>query len=148
MDIYLNKLDSYDQNKAKEYISKIENTKLRSIVESIEICFDPDDLNTLIKTDQDIISQYQEFSEVLNQCLEEPGESDDNKSNWIIRIEMNRVEMLDKNISMDDINFALTYAYGNTINCVYSDYNADDLIFRIRLKNIMNNSKKKPNQVH
>ena len=49
---------------------------------------------------------------------------------------------------INDINFALTYAYGNTINCVYSDYIADDLIFRIRLKNIMNNSKKKPNQVH
>ena len=47
--------------------------------------------------------------------------------------------MLDKDITIDDINFALTYAYGNTINCLYSDYNADDLIFRIRLKNIMNN---------
>jgi DNA-directed RNA polymerase II subunit RPB1 len=146
--VYLPKEIEHDKDAALQMVNKLEHTKLRHIVKNVAICYDPDDLNTLIKTDQDIISQYQEFSEVLNQCLEEPGESDDNKSNWIIRIEMNKVEMLDKNISMDDINFALTYAYGNTINCVYSDYNADDLIFRIRLKNIMNNSKKKPNQVH
>jgi len=129
-------------------VNRLQHTKLKNIVKNVTICYDPDDLNTLIKTDQDIIIQYREFSEVLEQCLEESGESDDNKSNWIIRIEMNKVEMLDKNISMDDINFTLTYAYGNTINCVYSDYNADDLIFRIRLKNIMNNSKKKPNLLH
>ena len=86
-------------------VNKLEHTKLKNIVKNVTICYDPDDLNTLIKTDQDIINQYREFSEVLEQCLEEPGESDDNKSNWIIRIEMNKVEMLDKNISMDDINF-------------------------------------------
>ena len=56
--------------------------------------------------------------------------------------------MLEKNISMDDINFALTYAYGNTITCVYSDYNSENLIFRIRLKNIISANKKKASVTH
>ena len=55
--IYLNKPESYDQNKVKEYITKIENTKLRSLVESIEICFDPDDLNTLMSEDVDLMKE-------------------------------------------------------------------------------------------
>ena len=49
-------------------------------------------------------------------------------------------EMVDKNITMDDIHFALKYAYQDTVLCLYSDYNSDKLIFRIRLNNL---SKKK-----
>ena len=41
--IYLNENERYDQNKAKEYINSLEHTKLREIVESCEICFDPDE---------------------------------------------------------------------------------------------------------
>ena len=114
-------------------VNKLQHTKLKDLVKNITICYDPDDLNTLIKTDEVMIRQYREFSEVLEQCMEGPGESDD-KSNWIIRIEMNKIEMLDKNISMDDINFALTYAYSDTITCVYSDYNSDNLILELGKK--------------
>ena len=50
--------------------------------------------------------------------------------------------MLDKDITMEDVHFALKYAYPNEVNCIYSDYNADNLIFRIRLNNILQNKKK------
>ena len=36
-----------------------------------------------------------------------------------------------ENISMDDINFTLKNSYGDEITCVYSDYNADKLVFRM-----------------
>ena len=50
--------------------------------------------------------------------------------------------MLDKNITMDDIHFAIkNSSYGSKIHCVYSDYNNDKLIFRIRM--MQTSSKKK-----
>ena len=142
--IYLNKLDCYDQNKAKEYISKIENTKLRSLVESIEICFDPDDLNTLISEDVDLMKEYNEFEKLLDDCNTTYDSSKD-KSKWIIRMYMNKIEMLDKNISMDDLHFALMNSYNN-LTCMYTDYNSEKLIFRIRINKNLQLLKKKKNK--
>ena len=45
--------------------------------------------------------------------------------------------MLEKNITMDDVNFTLNNSYKDEIYCVYSDYNADKLVFRIRMINIL-----------
>jgi DNA-directed RNA polymerase II subunit RPB1 len=142
--IYLNKLDCYDQNKAKGYITKIENTKLRSLVESIEICFDPDDLNTLMSEDVDLMKEYNEFEKLLDDCNTTYDSSKD-KSKWIIRMYMNKIEMLDKNISMDDLHFALMNSYNN-LTCMYTDYNSEKLIFRIRINKNLQLLKKKKNK--
>ena len=45
-----------------------------------------------------------------------------NKINWVIRIELNEIEMIDKN-TLEDINFALNITYGDEISCIFSDYN-------------------------
>ena len=45
------------------------------------------------------------------------------RTKWIIRIELNREKMLDRNISMDDIHFAIKNSYKNDIECVFNDYN-------------------------
>jgi DNA-directed RNA polymerase II subunit RPB1 len=142
--IYLHKPDSYDQVKVKEYVSKLENTKLRSIVESVQICFDPDDLNTLISEDVELMKEYNEFEKLLDECNSTYNEPKD-KSKWIIRITFNKVEMLDKNISMDDVHFALMSSYGN-LTCMYNDYNSDKLIFRIRINKNLQALKKKKNK--
>jgi DNA-directed RNA polymerase II subunit RPB1 len=53
--------------------------------------------------------------------------------------------LLDKNITIDDIHFAIKNShFGNEINCVYSDYNMDKLVFRIRTNsNIFSKNKKR-----
>jgi DNA-directed RNA polymerase II subunit RPB1 len=38
---------------------------------------------------------------------------------------------------MDDVNFVLSHTYENQISCVYSDFNADKLIFRIRMNEVI-----------
>ena len=60
-------------------------------------------------------------------------------------MEFNAETMLDKNITMDDVNYAIKNSeYGDDMKCVYSDYNADNLIFRIRLNSsVFNKSAKK-----
>ena len=66
----------------------------------------------------------------------------ENFSKWIIRFEFNKEEMLNRNVTMDDVHFALNNAYNNTINCIYTDFNADKLVFRIRMKELIKKKKK------
>ena len=55
--------------------------------------------------------------------------------------------MLDKNINMDDVHFAIQHSYKEDITCVYSDFNADKLVLRARLdKDLVNNKKKSLDQ--
>ena len=58
----------------------------------------------------------------------------DNYNKWVIRLELDRTKMLDKNITMDDIHFAIYNSYKEEVQCVYSDYNAEELVFRLRMK--------------
>jgi DNA-directed RNA polymerase beta' subunit len=139
--IYLKEDDETQKDKAQSIMYMIEHTKLVEVVKSIEICFDPDDLNTLIAQDKDTIQQYRAFESMVASCAEVNLSNDENeKSKWIIRMEMNPEVMLEKNITMDDINFTLNNCYENQISCVYSDYNADKLIFRIRMNEVIKNS--------
>ena len=140
--IYLPKLDENNQEKAKELIHSIENTKLREIVDTIEICFDPDDLNTLIDEDSAVMEQYKEFEKLLDECIEESLEEGKEKSKWIIRMTMNAEQMLDKNITMDDVHFAINNGYNEEISCIYSDYNSDKLVFRLRMNKVIGSKKK------
>ena len=129
--VFLKDYDQESQEKAQDIMLKLEHTKLREIVNQVKICFDPDDQNTLIEEDSETLKLYYEFKNLVRDCLEETKDEDD--SNWIVRMEMNAEMMLEKNISMDDVNFAIKRAWGEQVSCVYDDYNSDKLIFRIRI---------------
>ena len=140
LSIYLKKEDETQKEKAQSIMYMLEHTRLEEIVKSIEVCFDPDDLNTLINDDKDTIEQYRAFENIVDECNQMSLSNDENeKSKWIIRMIMDPEVMLEKNITMDDINFTLNNCYDNQINCIYSDYNADKLIFRIRMNEVLKN---------
>jgi len=139
--VFLKPDEQTDKDKASTIQYMLEHTKLEEVVKSVEICFDPDDLNTLIVEDKSTMSQYREFEDMIDECLEQGvSEEESEKSKWIIRMEIDPEVMLEKNITMDDINFTLNNSYKDEITCVYSDYNADKLVFRIRMRNILKNS--------
>ena len=139
--VYLKPEDEADREKAQSIMYMLEHTKLQELVSSIEVCFDPDDLNTLINEDQTTMEQYRTFENMMDECAEiSMTDSTNEKSKWIIRMEMVPETMLEKNITMDDIHFTLKNSYGDDISCVYSDYNSDKLIFRIRMNNIVKQS--------
>jgi len=140
--IYISKDQEGSRENAQKLIPAIEHTKLNEIVSSIEICFDPDDLNSLIEEDVDALTQYYEFERLLDQCGGQQLVDSKDKSKWVIRMELDKESMLDKNITMDDINFAISNSFNDEVHCVYSDYNSDKLIFRLRLKNMISNKKK------
>ena len=142
--IFLKQHEQTNKNKAQEYIPILEHTKLIDIVKSVEILFDPDDMNTLIEQDRTLLSQYKEFKNMLSECVEDDMEDDESqKSKWIIRLTMDKEGMLDKNINMDDINYLINNSYNEELSCVYSDYNDSNLVIRMRLNTILQNKKKK-----
>jgi DNA-directed RNA polymerase II subunit RPB1 len=136
--IYMKSEDETQKEKAQTIMYMLEHTRLEEIVKSVEICFDPDDLNTLIAEDKDTIEQYRAFENMVAECTEDNVLNNENeKSKWILRMVMDPEIMLEKNITMDDVNFTLKNCYDNEISCVYSDYNSDKLVFRIRMNEVI-----------
>ena len=144
--IYLKEEESADNVRAQEIKYTLEYTSLRDITTSVSICFDPDDLQTLINEDKPLMEEYSQFSSLISECAGASDfneEEDDTKSKWIIRFELDRESMLDKNINMDDVHFAIQHSHKDEISCIYSDFNADKLVLRVRLDKSLINSKKK-----
>ena len=144
--VHLKQADETSQDKAAHYANILEHTKLVEVVKRVQICFDPDDQNSIINDDQELMNQYYEFEKLMDDCVGEETNTGIVKSKWIIRIEFNQEVMLEKNITMDDIHFAINNSYGNEVSCVYNDYNANNLVFRIRMNSsVLNKSKKQKN---
>ena len=145
--IYLKTEDETQKDRAQTIMYMLEHTTIEKLVNSIEICYDPDDLNTLIQEDALTIQQFKAYENLFSECAEETVDiSMDGKSKWIIRMIMDAEVMLEKNITMDDIQLTLSQAFpNNPLNCIYSDYNADKLIFRIRMNEVLKNGKNTKN---
>ena len=142
--IFLRPEDETDKDKAQSIMYMLEHTRLEEVVKSVEICFDPDDLNTLIHEDKDAMEQFKVFENMVAECAEIDLSNDENqRSKWILRMEMDNEVMLEKNITIDDIHFTLNNVYDKEINCVFSDYNSDKLIFRIRMNEVIKNASNK-----
>jgi DNA-directed RNA polymerase II subunit RPB1 len=142
--IYLKEEDQTNREKASLYQYMIEHTKLKELVKIAQICFDPSDTSTEIVQDKLLLEQYNDFEQFMEDCI--PNEKNINgeqKSKWLIRLELNPEIMLEKNITMDDVYLTLKSIYGDEISCVYSDYNSDNLVFRIRVSNILKNASMK-----
>jgi DNA-directed RNA polymerase II subunit RPB1 len=137
--VHLKPQDEESHEKAKSFANMIEHTRLYDVVKSVQICFDPNDRNTNIDLDRVLMDQFYEFEDMVKECLNQTGASaaasaaEPDKSKWIVRMEIDPEALLDKNITMDDIHFAITNSYGNEINCAYSDFNSSNLVFRIRM---------------
>jgi DNA-directed RNA polymerase II subunit RPB1 len=127
--IYLKEHEQTNKERAKQLMSEIEHTKLIDITQSVEICYDPAD--DFIKDDHSVIGKFNEFENLIKECFTE--EQQNEQMNWVIRLVLDKETMLNKSITVDDVNFAIKTYYKHDINCIYSDYNSDQLVFRIKL---------------
>jgi len=131
--VFLKQIDETDKDKAEVYANMLEHTKLIDVVKGVQIYFDPIENSTFIEEDKGLVDQFYEFEQLMKECTETETEEQTQKSKWIIRMEIDSEKLLDKNITMDDIHFAIKNSYPNEINCVFSDYNDNNLVFRIRM---------------
>jgi DNA-directed RNA polymerase II subunit RPB1 len=128
--IYLEKQYKYDKAAANDILNNIELTSAINLIKSINIYYDPDDNNTEIEDDKDLLRIYKLFNDINPECESE------SQSNMIIRIEFDKQEMINKNITMEDIYYKINMLYGDEMICKYNDDNSSKLIFRIRLLKI------------
>jgi DNA-directed RNA polymerase II subunit RPB1 len=137
--IYLKPEDQTNKERAVYIMHELEHTLLKHIVRHVEIYFDPNDELTNILEDREMVAQYKYFNRIMNA---DPTCSNNKYSKWVIRITLDPAFMLDKNITMEDVSFILTQKYKDTVQCMYSDYNADNLIFRIRISTLLKSAPK------
>ena len=133
--VRLKELDETSQERTQFFKTMLEHTKIADIVTKADIHFEKD-VNV---EDRTFVRNVQAFQDLLSDCTEpvqEPSESP-----WVIRLEFSAEEMLNRNITMDDVNFAIKQSNDfKATTCIYSDYNSDKLIFRI----YPSEAKKKP----
>lgn len=146
--VYLRPQDQHDKDKATNYCNMLQHTKFIDVVKSVEICFDPNDHATKIHSDQALIDQFYLFDRMATECNDNYS-AQQPRSKWIIRIEIDPETLLEKNITMDDIHFAVTAVHGSEVSCIYSDMNSSNLVFRIRINSsVFNRNKKKTSNVY
>jgi len=129
LSIYLVPEYSETKAKAKTILNHIELTNLNEIISSVKVYYDPDDNNTLIEEDRELIQLYNVFSEVDDEI----DSDNDCKSNYIIRIEFDKETLMNKDITMEMIYFKMQQTYSENMSCVYSDDNSSKLVFRLRV---------------
>jgi len=115
------------KEEARRVAQDLEFTLLQDLIHVSRIYYDPKDSNTLIESDVEWLTYISAFANLSASADETPVHSP-----WVLRFELDREKMFTKNIAMDDIAYILKSRYGNMI-MHYTDYNANRLVFRIRL---------------
>jgi DNA-directed RNA polymerase II subunit RPB1 len=127
--IYLKPEYRNNKDKAREVVQDLELTLLRNITDKVAIYWDTNADETTIPEDASLLEFYKLFEEGL---MADEGATEA-WSKWVLRLELNREEMFNRNISIQEVVTVIKSQ--NDINVVYSDYNADKLVMRIRLPN-------------
>ena len=129
------------KEKARQVAQDLELTLLKDITVKTAIYYDPKDESTVLEEDRMLVKLFTAFEIELDPTAASsvaaaPNTEEDAPeawSKWMLRLELDRERMFMKNISMDDIAFVLRQRFGEAIHLVYSDYNSQRLVMRIRL---------------
>ena len=89
------------------------------------IYYDPDPQNTVIAEDQEFVNVYYEM----------PDFDPTRISPWLLRIELDRKRMTDNRLTMEQISEKINAGFGDDLNCIFNDDNAEKLVLRIRIMN-------------
>merc|ERR1719450_1584193 len=114
-----------DAAKAKIVLCRLEHTTLRKVTANTAIYYDPYPQNTVIAEDQEFVNVYYEM----------PDFDQSKISPWLLRIELDRKRMTDKKLTMEQISEKINAGFGDDLNCIFNDDNAEKLILRIRIMN-------------
>lgn len=118
------------KERALKVMQSLEITRLADILDSSEIYWDPssdDGTETAIRDDQGFLEIYRAF-----QQLEENRTR--STEPWVLRMKLNKVKMYRLGLTMLDVFVKIHNAYNQVIDCMFSDDNADELVFRVRMK--------------
>ncbi len=130
--VYLKPAFRESKDRVREVCQDLELTLLRDIVTKVAVYYDPKDSNSVVPEDRDLLKFYEIF-EARQLAVKEGEEAPPQWSKWMIRLEFDREKMFNKNITMDDVNFVLSDKFIEQVNMIYTDFNSQKLVMRIRL---------------
>ncbi|XP_038050606.1 DNA-directed RNA polymerase II subunit RPB1-like isoform X1 [Patiria miniata] len=112
-----------DAERAKDILCRLEHTTLRKVTANTAIYYDPEPQSTVIEEDQDWVNLYYEM----------PDFDPTRISPWLLRIELDRKRMTDRKLTMEQIAEKINAGFGDDLNCIFNDDNAEKLVLRIRI---------------
>lgn len=105
-------------------------TRMVDVLDSTEIYWDPSNnasgASSSIEEDDKMLEVYRVFGDVR-------GCRATSSSPWVLRMKLNKEKMYNLGLTMMDVYLRVFNAYNNVIECMFSDDNADELIFRVRM---------------
>lgn len=113
-------------------INDIRTVRFKDIVKVSEVYFDPIEFTTNIEQDKEFVYMYKEF-------MSQEQLTNTKLSPWLLRMQFDKRAMLTYNLDMIQIHQRLLDFYGeDNIFCMFSDDNAENLVFRIQLNKTNN----------
>ncbi|CAM4641943.1 unnamed protein product [Lepidochelys kempii] len=111
-----------DAERAKDILCRLEHTTLRKVTANTAIYYDPNPQSTVVAEDQEWVNVYYEM----------PDFDVSRISPWLLRVELDRKHMTDRKLTMEQI---AARRFGDDLNCIFNDDNAEKLVLRIRIMN-------------
>lgn len=126
MTIYLKDDIKQEKMKSNTVLRGIQTTYFKDIVQSSKIYYDAHDFSTGIPEDQLFVQTYKELADL--DLIKRPDAAP-----WLLRFEINRDKLLEEGLNMISLYNILQDYYDDTIACMFSDDNSNNLVFRLRL---------------
>ena len=126
-EIYLTDVNRFNIDTAFKIGNNIEMTTIGHILETSAIYLEPNNnYDSVLPEDRSFLEIYKLFCELDSQIDKIPANP------WLIRLEFNRRKIIDKKITMEDIQLILKEHYPEA-SLMFMDDNSSRLVFRIRL---------------
>jgi DNA-directed RNA polymerase II subunit RPB1 len=110
--VYLTPEFAYDQDAVISKMKEIQRTTLRDITKSVRIYYDPPSNGTVVEEDAEILALYQEFTVANAASCASP---------WIMRLELNDLEMASRNIlDLTEVQAKLRNSPLKILECMHS----------------------------
>lgn len=144
--VYLRDYIAKDSEMAKSVQSQLEHTTLDKVSAFVQLCYDPDPKNTIVKEDCNWVNEYYEFP---------TGDEDDEEEDmniqrlgkWVLRLQLIDKLITDKQLTMKEIGQKiLTEFMSDSIDVIWTDDNSETLVIRIRIKHPPNHDDKNDEQ--
>ncbi|RUP44083.1 hypothetical protein BC936DRAFT_149965 [Jimgerdemannia flammicorona] len=111
---------------AKEVQVALEHTTLQNVTATTEIYYDPEPRSTIIEEDEEFVSTYYALEEDNAAIIT-------SVSPWLLRIELDRVMMVDKRLGITEVVAKIAEDFTNDLHVIGSDENSEKLIIRCRI---------------
>ena len=140
MTVYLRPHEEHDIDAARRIMQDLTHVTLKHLVQSLEIIYDPK--NHKVSEDSELITRYKMYEAMIADAVGGGPPPQDNHR-WIIRIKFNSFAMISNNITLEEVFYTVQEGYKDYADCIYSDYNDDNLVFRMRMNMLALKGRKK-----